>query len=62
MIKHGQIATPPISAGALGGITRSVVFEIAAELGIDPIAFRIQNETNYYVLRASSLGKRVISW
>lgn len=34
VIKHGQIATPPISAGALGGITRSVVFEIAAELGI----------------------------
>jgi branched-chain amino acid aminotransferase len=33
-IKHDQIATPPISAGALGGITRSVVFEIAAELGI----------------------------
>ena len=35
VVKHGQIATPPISAGALGGITRSVVFEIAAELGVD---------------------------
>jgi branched-chain amino acid aminotransferase len=34
IIKHGQIFTPPISAGALRGITRSVVFEIAAELGI----------------------------
>src|SRR3954465_6805108 len=34
VIKHGQIFTPPISAGALRGITRSVVFEIAAELGI----------------------------
>ena len=34
VIKHGQIATPPISAGALGGITRSVVFEIAAALEI----------------------------
>ena len=31
---RGQIFTPPISAGALRGITRSVVFEIAAELGI----------------------------
>ena len=34
VIKHGQIFTPPISAGALRGITRGVVFEIAAELGI----------------------------
>jgi branched-chain amino acid aminotransferase len=34
IIKGGQIFTPPISAGALRGITRSVVFEIAAELGI----------------------------
>src|SRR5438876_5960616 len=33
IIKHGQIFTPPIAAGALRGITRSVVFEIAAELG-----------------------------
>ena len=34
IIKHGHIFTPPISAGALRGITRSVVFEIAAETGI----------------------------
>jgi branched-chain amino acid aminotransferase len=34
IIKKGQIFTPPISAGALRGITRAVVFEIAAELGI----------------------------
>ena len=34
LIKHGEIFTPPISAGALRGITRGVVFEIAAELGI----------------------------
>jgi branched-chain amino acid aminotransferase len=34
VVKHGQIVTPPISAGALRGITRSVVFEIAAELGL----------------------------
>jgi branched-chain amino acid aminotransferase len=34
IIKRGQIFTPPITAGALRGITRSVVFEIAAELGI----------------------------
>ena len=34
VIKRGEIFTPPITAGALRGITRSVVFEIAAELGI----------------------------
>src|SRR5437016_12936455 len=34
IIKRGQIFTPPISAGALRGITRSVVFEIAIELGL----------------------------
>ena len=34
VIKHGQIFTPPITAGALRGITRAVAFEIAAELGI----------------------------
>ncbi len=34
IIKHGQIFTPPISAGALRGITRAVAFEIAAEMGV----------------------------
>jgi branched-chain amino acid aminotransferase len=34
IVKHGQIFTPPVTAGALRGITRSVVFEIAAEVGI----------------------------
>jgi branched-chain amino acid aminotransferase len=34
IIKRGQIFTPPITAGALRGITRSVVFDIAAELGV----------------------------
>ena len=34
IVKHGQVFTPPIAAGALRGITRSVVFEIAAELGV----------------------------
>src|SRR5438067_2401031 len=34
IVKHGQIFTPPITAGALRGITRSIVFEIAAELGV----------------------------
>src|SRR5438128_6698417 len=33
VVKRGQIVTPPVTAGALRGVTRSVVFEIAAELG-----------------------------
>jgi branched-chain amino acid aminotransferase len=37
VIKHGQIFTPPITAGALQGITRSVVFDIAGEFGINVI-------------------------
>jgi branched-chain amino acid aminotransferase len=34
IIKHGQIFTPPITAGALRGITRSIVFEIAGEFDL----------------------------
>lgn len=34
IIKNGRVVTPPVSAGALNGITRRVIFEIAAELGI----------------------------
>src|SRR6267143_1925280 len=34
VVKRGQIFTPPIAASALRGITRLVVFEMAAELGI----------------------------
>ena len=34
VIKKGQIFTPPISAGALRGITRSVIFDVAEELDI----------------------------
>ncbi len=33
-VKNGEITTPPISSGALKGITRQVVFDICAELGI----------------------------
>jgi branched-chain amino acid aminotransferase len=34
IIKNGHIFTPPIAAGALRGITRSVIFDVASELGI----------------------------
>lgn len=34
IVKDGAITTPPISAGALAGVTRGVIFEIAREMGI----------------------------
>src|ERR1041385_1349437 len=37
IVKNGQVFTPPITAGALRGITRSVAFEIAAETGLKVI-------------------------
>ena len=35
IIKAGKIYTPPLSAGALYGITRSVVIDLARESGIE---------------------------
>lgn len=37
IVKNGRILTPPISSGALAGVTRGVIFELAEEAGI-PIA------------------------
>jgi len=37
IVKKGSLLTPPLSAGALYGITRQVVMELAAECGI-PVA------------------------
>jgi len=34
IVRDGIISTPPLTAGALDGITRGVVFEIAKELGL----------------------------
>ncbi|HWB61656.1 MAG TPA: branched-chain-amino-acid transaminase [Chthoniobacteraceae bacterium] len=34
ILKHGEIFTPPISAGGLRGITRDTVFGVAARLGL----------------------------
>ena len=35
VVKDGKVKTPPSSAGALPGITREVIFEIAEQLDID---------------------------
>lgn len=34
IVKNGEIFTPPISSGALAGVTRAVVLEIADSMGI----------------------------
>lgn len=34
VIKRGEIFTPPVTAGALRGITRGVIFDLAKELGV----------------------------
>ena len=34
IVKRGELLTPPISAGALAGVTRETVIELARELGI----------------------------
>ncbi len=34
IVRDGAISTPPLTAGALNGITRGVVFDIAQKLGI----------------------------
>jgi len=33
-VKQGEIFTPPIASGALAGVTRAVVFEMASAMGI----------------------------
>ncbi len=35
LVKDRKITTPSVSAGALAGVTRGVVFELAAKLGIE---------------------------
>jgi branched-chain amino acid aminotransferase len=49
LVKNGQLLTPPLSAGALYGITRQVVIELAAESGI---AVGEPNLTRYDVFNA----------
>lgn len=47
IVRDGAISTPPLTAGALDGITRTVVFDIAAELGI-PIRERDLSRHDIY--------------
>jgi branched-chain amino acid aminotransferase len=47
IVRDGTIRTPPLTAGALDGITRGVVFEIARELGV-PIVERDLSRHDIY--------------
>lgn len=49
VVRGGKLATPPVSAGALNGITRGVVMELAVGLGI-PVGEG--NLTRYDVMTA----------
>lgn len=49
IIKHGALITPPISAGALDGITRRAVMALAVEAGL-PV--REENLTRYDIYTA----------
>jgi branched-chain amino acid aminotransferase len=47
IVKNGALSTPPISSGALAGVTRGVVFELAAELGL-PISEPLMTRYDIY--------------
>src|SRR5436189_3962318 len=47
VVKRSQIVTPPVTAGALRGITRSVAFEIATELGFKTLKADITRHDIY---------------
>jgi branched-chain amino acid aminotransferase len=49
VVRDGRITTPPIAAGALAGVTRAVVFELARDLGIE---IREENITRYDIYTA----------
>jgi branched-chain amino acid aminotransferase len=49
IVRGGKLETPPVSAGALVGITRAIVFELAGKLGL---AAGEPNLTRYDIMTA----------
>jgi branched-chain amino acid aminotransferase len=47
-VKDGALYTPPISTGALEGITRDTVIEIARQNGIDLCCENVSRDELYY--------------
>lgn len=72
VVRDGAITTPPISSGALDGITRAVVFEAARDLGISMREAEVSRHDIYTadecfltgtaaeVIAATKLDQRVI--
>ena len=52
VVRHGRLGTPPISAGALVGITRQVVMELAARRRIEAVE---SNLTRYDLMTADEV-------
>jgi branched-chain amino acid aminotransferase len=52
VLKNGALSTPPISAGALRGITRQVVIDIAKEFGMPAVE---ENMTRYELYTADEI-------
>ncbi len=47
VVKHGKVITPPVSAGALAGITQDSVMTIARDLGIECITANLLRSDLY---------------
>jgi len=47
IVRDGEIFTPPLAAGSLGGITRGTIFTIAADLGMQVRETMIQRSDLY---------------
>ena len=56
IIKSGVIYTPDLSAGALSGITRSTIFEIAKDFGLNVVQKRITRDEVYLADEAFFTG------
>ncbi len=56
IIKSGVIYTPDLSAGALSGITRSTIFEIAKDFGLDVVQKRLTRDEVYLADEAFFTG------
>ena len=56
IIKSGVIYTPDLSAGALSGITRSTIFEIAKDFGLDVVQKRLTRDEVYLAEEAFFTG------
>ncbi len=54
--RHGKLLTPPLSAGALEGITQSTVMTIASDLGIDARTDNLARSDLYIAEEAFVVG------